>query len=167
MQKVFNFLVFVVFFTVGAGAVSCSLLCGEILSYYENKNYLIEAEGRLEKLRNLNEDYEILLKRLQSDPNLIERVGSVTLAEYPNEPNTVRPRTSPGRLAKVRSILKKMDDEKNSQIIAPRWIKRVNQPNKRTALFLAGTFLVLISLVFFNAPSVDEIEDEDSAEELQ
>lgn len=167
MQKTFRFLVFIVFFAAGAGAVSLSMLSGEIMTYYKNKDLLSEARNRLVKLEHLNEDYDFLLQQVKTDPNLLKRVGSVTLARFPNEPNTVTPKTPPEQLARIKSVLKKMENADNYQVKPPDWLKRVNEPRKRLALFLAGTFLIIVSLVFFNLLSPDKEATHPLTEDLE
>jgi hypothetical protein len=92
-RKIIQMILFFLFFGIGAASLSSSILCDDLIQYYQNKHLLRMADESLERLKSLNADYDVLLKRLKEDPNLIvERLAPATLGTKANDPNTVYPR---------------------------------------------------------------------------
>jgi cell division protein FtsB len=142
-------LLFVVFFCIGTMAVAGSILCDDLLRYYRNKQLLRSAEETLNQLQSLNADYDALLRQLEEDPNLLERIAPATLGTEPADANTVYPNVTAEQLDAARKIL--AEDSKRQQPRAgmPDWLARCSEPSKRIILFLAGAFLILISFICF------------------
>lgn len=148
-QKIIHFLLFVTFFSVGAGALGAAALCDDLIAHWRNEQLVREAHRSLDRLRSLNEEYDALLKELQDDPNLVRRLAPVTLGTQPEDPNAVYPRARAQELAVARRALIDRAEQDPSEAVLPEWLERCSEPRHRIALFLAGAGLVLISLVFF------------------
>jgi hypothetical protein len=149
MQKVVHFLLFVIFFSVGAGALGAAALCDDLILYWRNEHLVEQAHLSLDRLRSLNEEYDVLLKELQDDPNLLKRIAPVTLGTQPEDPNAVYPKARAKELAVARRALMDQTGQPSDEPAIPKWLQRCSEPRHRIALFLAGAGLVLISLVFF------------------
>ncbi|UCC97720.1 MAG: hypothetical protein JSW66_17980 [Phycisphaerales bacterium] len=158
-RNVIRAVLFVVFFSIGTAALSSSILCDDLVRYYQNKELLTEAQESLNRLRSLNDEYDILLNRLKEDPNLIvERLAPATLGPDPNlhDPNTVYPRATAEQLAAARRAL--MTDTNESTRgrapaqAMPRWLSRCSEPRRRIMLFVCGVVLILTSFVCFRPP---------------
>ena len=150
-MQMHNFLrtsAFVVFFSIGAAALCGSILSRELLRYYQHKQLLKAAEASLKKIESLNADYDALLRHLQKDPNLVDRIANVTFGKQPTDANVIYPKVTADQLAAARKALAEETNLPPSDE-APRWVTRCNQPGKRLALFLAGAALVLITFMFF------------------
>jgi hypothetical protein len=139
---------FVVFFIIGTAALAGAILCDEVLGYYRNKQLLRSAEESLKQLESLNADYDALLKQLEENPSLLERIAPATLGTEPNDANTVYPKVTAEQLDAARKVLAE-DSEQPSGAEMPAWIARCSEPSKRIILFLAGAFLILISFICF------------------
>lgn len=150
MQKpdVIRTVLFVLFFSVGAGSLGASVLCEDLIQYYQNRQLAKAAQESLGKLKSLNNDYDILLARLEQDPNLVKRIAPVTLGRDQPEPNTVYPRATAEQLAAARRALTDPNSETVEPVI-PRWLSRCSEPRKRMALFFSGIVLILISFICF------------------
>ncbi|MHC4616502.1 MAG: hypothetical protein ACYTEQ_01980 [Planctomycetota bacterium] len=148
-QKLLHTLFFVVFFSIGAAALSASILCDDLLQYYANKQLLKAAAESLNRLESLNADYDGLLQQLEKDPNLIRRIGPATLGTGRNDQNTVYPQPTPEQLDAARKALTQDSDPSRLQPAIPRWLTRCTEPRRRTILFVAGAFLILVSFVCF------------------
>ena len=153
-QNVLRVLLFLVFFSIGAAALSGAILVDDLLRYYRNQQLLRRAEDLLEQLKTLNADYDALLYELQKDPNLVKRIAPATLGTEYEDQNAVYPQVSAEQLDAARKILSEAAPEPAPKSEVPNWITRLSQPPRRIALFLAGAFLILISFVFF-APAKD------------
>lgn len=151
MPNFFRALCFVVFFSVGAAAICGSILCDEIVGYYNNRQLLAAAEETSHKLQSLNSDYDALLEQLQQDPNLFNRIAPAALGIKPAEdPNTVYPSVKAEELAAARKALTEQTDDPNKTNM-PQWLKRCSEPRKKMGMFLSGTFLTLVAFIFFRA----------------
>jgi len=129
-----------------------SVLVDEFAGYYRNKSHINTANKTLEQLKNLNTDYDILLQKLENDPNYIQRIAPIVLGRQ-NEPNDniVYPGMTPQQLDAARKILDERASQGYSEMIEPDWLARCKDPRKRILLFLSGACLILVSFVFFGA----------------
>lgn len=145
---------FFLFFSIGAASLSSSILCDDLIQYYQNKQFLRAAQESLDRLRSLNADYDVLLERLEEDPNLIvERLASATLGTKADDPNTVYPRARSRQLAAARKALMEDSNNRTAKAAMPQWLKRCSEPRSRILLFVSGVVLVLTSFVCFR-PSI-------------
>ncbi|MHC4474960.1 MAG: hypothetical protein ACYTEL_04905 [Planctomycetota bacterium] len=149
-QDILRSLLFVVFFGIGAAAVAGAVLCDELFTHYRNKHQLQVQKHLTERLKSLNADYDALLEQLRRDPNLVERLGPAVLGTGRRDPNTVYPKVTPQQLEAARQVL--MDESKlPTSPAVPAWLDRTSKPPQRIALFLAGSFLILISFIWFGS----------------
>lgn len=138
------------FFSIGAASLSSSILCDDLIQYYQNKHHLRTAEESLGRLESLNTDYDILLKRLEEDPNLvIDRLAPATFGTGSDDPNTVYPRATGQQLAAAHKALMEESGREPAEVEMPQWLKRISEPRNRILLFISGVVLVLISFVCF------------------
>jgi len=153
-RKVIQSVLFFMFFGIGAASLSSSILCDDLIKYYQNKQLLRTSQKSLERLESLNMDYDALLKRLKEDPNLIvERLAPATFGTEPEDPNIVYPRASSRQLAAARKALIEESNRKSADVAMPRWLRRCCEPRNRILLFTSGVVLVLISFVCFRPQS--------------
>jgi hypothetical protein len=147
-NTILRMFLFVVFFSIGTAALAGAILRDDLLRYYRNKQLLRSAEETLNKLESLNADYDVLLKQLEENPSLLERIAPATLGTEPADANTVYPKVTAEQLDAARKVLAK-DLEQPSRAEMPDWIARCSEPSKRIILFLAGALLILISFICF------------------
>ena len=141
---------FVVFFSIGAAAMSGSILCSDLLRYYHNRQALKAAGLTLARLESLNADYDVLLRQLRDDPNFFERIAPATLGVKPADANAIYPRATAEQLAAARkALMEGASGEPVEPRVVVRWLIRCNRPPQRIAFFLSGGFLILISFAFF------------------
>jgi len=153
-RKVIQAVLFFLFFCIGAASLGSSILCDDLIQYYQNKQLLRTAQESLERLESLNMDYDALLKRLKEDPNLIvERLAPATFGSEPEDPNTVYPRARSRQLAAARKALMEESNSRPARADMPQWLRRSSEPRNRILLFISGVVLVLISFVCFRPQS--------------
>ena len=140
---------FMVFFAVGAATLAASVLYNDLIRHYQNKQLLKSTHVTIETLKSLNEDYDALLEQLQKDPNFLKRIASVTLGVEPNEEDTAYPVARPEQLEAARRALTKNLQHQPQERPLPVWLQRCSSNPYRTALFISGAALVLISFVCF------------------
>jgi len=150
---------FVVFFSIGAAALSGSILCADLLQYYHNKGLLKAEEELSTRLKSLNADYDALLQQLRDDPNLIERIALVTLGKEADDANTIYPKATAEQLAAARKALTEETSSKPAETTLPLWLTRCREPRRRTMLFFAGAGLILISFICFG-PAKEKTREE-------
>ncbi len=148
-QDIIRALLFVVFFSIGAAALGGSILCNDLLRYYQSRQLLKAAEVSLSRLESLNADYDALLQQLERDPNLVKRLAPATLGTEPDGKDTVYPKVTPEQLSAARKALSKEAARQPAEPVMPDWIIRCSEPRRRIILFLAGAFLILISFIWF------------------
>jgi len=110
---------------------------------------LCAVEASNEKLRSLDEDYDVLLGQLRANPVLLKRAARVTLGSAAEDVNAVYPQATAKELAAARAALMRDSDKENVEIMLPEWLKRIKQPRRRFGLFLSGAGLILIAFIFF------------------
>jgi len=150
-QSILRTLLFVIFFSIGAAALSGSILCGDLLEYYTNRHLLSCGKESLNRLESLNDDYDALLEQVQKDPNLIKRIAPVTLGNDRPDQNTYYPEVAPEQLDAARKALTEEPGGRAARPAIPEWLKRCSQPHRRITLFLAGALLILVSFIWFGA----------------
>ena len=149
-RKVIQAVLFFLFFSIGAASLSSSVLFDDLIQYYQNKQFLRAAQKSLDRLKSLNADYDVLLERLEEDPNLvIDRLAPATLGTKAQDPNTVYPRARSRQLAAARKALMEESNGQSAEAAMPQWLKRCSEPRNRILLFVSGVVLVLISFVSF------------------
>jgi len=148
-ENIIRMFLFVVFFSIGAAALSGSILCADLLQYYHNRE-LLEAEKDLSnQLKSLNADYDALLEQLEKDPSLIKRIAPATLGVEHNDVDTIYPKATAEQLAAARKALTEEMGLNTTDAALPEWLRRCREPRRRTMLFFAGAGLILVSFICF------------------
>lgn len=154
-RNVIRAILFVLFFSIGAGSLSVSILCDDLVRYYRDTELLAAAEKSLARLKSLNADYDAVIAMLQSDPNdpnSVKHLALVTLGPERRDPNTAYPRATADQLAAARRVLAVHSDDSGPAEAGssmPGWLERCSEPRRKLALFVCGVVLVLTSLVCF------------------
>ena len=146
---------FIVTFTVGAGTIGLCALCNDLLLYHHNRRGLALLEQDNDSLRSLNRVHDALLERIDSDPNMIRRIAPAVLGMKPEDPNVYYPSAGSRELAAAEQTLSRHNQSRRSIPVLPAWLVRVSEPRRRTALFLAGGVLVLVSFTCFGLVKSD------------
>ena len=155
MRNVIRAILFVLFFSIGAGSLSVSILCADLVQHYRNAELLREAEESLDRLKSLDADYAVVIERLQldpNDPNSVKHLAGVTLGPEYHEPNTVYPRATARLLEAIERTLADESSQpasEQSESVLPRWLSRCSEPRRKMTLFFCGVVLILTSLGCF------------------
>jgi hypothetical protein len=152
-------ILFVVFFSIGAVSLAISILCDDLVQYYRNKRQLTVTQRSLNKLEFLNADYDVLLDQLEKDPNLVKRLAPATLGTEPEDANAVYPRATPEQLAAARQALTQDPNDQSAAPMLPNWLTRCSEPSRRITLFIAGSFLILISFTCFTPKRQSRVKE--------
>lgn len=145
-----------VFFSVGAVALTSAVLVPDLARYYQYRQVLHSTEQAVKELESLNEKYDTLLKNIEEEPNLLSRVAPVIMGSDFNEPNAVYPEASVEELDFIRQALQSSQPQDPNEVIVPRWLDRCSQPNMRLAMFLCGGALILLSFICFGPGQTKE-----------
>lgn len=143
---------FILFFTIGSFSLGVSVLCEDLIQYYQNRHLVRSAQESLEKLESLNTDHDALLNTLHEDPNYIRRIAPAAIGIGYEDANVVNPRVEAEQLAAARRALTDPNQSAAEPPI-PGWLSRCSEPPKRLTLFIAGIALILISFVCFSTTS--------------
>ena len=155
-----RYVLFCLFFAVGAGAVALSILADEVHNYYEGKSLLEKALADNEDIQFLTIEYEAQIDEIRNDPNILGRLRRVALGREPSAEDTAFPRASEELLTEAgAAVLEDLRADLPAREI-PKWVKRCSEPNVRRSLFFAGAGLVLVTFIFFGAPAKKPPEDQ-------
>jgi hypothetical protein len=153
MQNFVRVILFVVFFSIGAASLSSSILYDDLNKYYQNRQLLKLAQESLERLKDLNEDYDVLLSQLESDPNLIKRIAPATFGVEKENQNTINPKAEAWQLAAAKKALEEEPNQlirqRRTDSALKRLLSRYSEPHRRAMLAAVGSALILTSFVFF------------------
>lgn len=144
-----RYILFCVFFAVGILAVVLSIYVDELSEYYKNKDLLKTIDSDNEKIKNLTSQYEFQIEQIESDPNILLRLGRITLGTEPKAEETAFPRASDQILAAAAQAILQETQRPETQNAIPQWLRRSSEPKFRQSLFFAGAGLILITFIFF------------------
>jgi len=151
---------FVVFFSIGAASLTISILCDDLVKYYRSKNDLVVRQQAVDKLKSFNADLDVLLEKLEEDPNNnAKRLAPAVLGTKPEDANAVYPRATPEQLAAARQALAQDPNNQSAAPKLPNWLTRCSEPSRRITLFIAGSFLILISFTCFTPPRQSKVKE--------
>ena len=148
-QNILRTFLFIIFFGIGATALSGSILCDDLVRYYHNRHLLKAKPEGTNRLESLIADYDALLVQLEKDPNLVKRIAPATLGTKPDDEEAIYPKATEEQLNAARKVLVQDSNRQVNEPMIPVWLARCSKPPQRITLFLAGTSLILISFMFF------------------
>jgi len=149
MHSFVKTIAFIATFTIGSGAIGLCALCNDLVLFHYNLRGLALLEQESDSLRSINQAYGALLQRIDNDPNMIRRIAPAVLGLEPEDANAYYPAAGRHELAAAERTLARHDRSKRSIPTLPTWLERVREPRRRTAIFLAGAVLVLVSFACF------------------
>jgi len=149
MQNFVRLLLFVVFFSIGAVALALAVLYPDLLRYYQYKQLLRSLEKSTEQLESLNTRYDVLLKNIEEDPNILSRAAPAVIGAEPADANAVYPKATAEELAAAAQALDKNQDDVSTDQPLPMYVQRLAKPLYRITLFLCGCGLVLIAFICY------------------
>ncbi len=153
MQKLamtIRFVLFGIFFLTGTGAIVLSILAEpELKEYYQSRAALAQIQQQNKKILSLTGQYETLINRIESEPNILDRLIPLTFGHKPRAADTAFPRVQNHSLqTETEKLLKQIENTHPVEPI-PAWFARILEPNIRRGLFLSGAGLILITCIFF------------------
>ncbi len=130
--------------------MSISIIANELAELYSGQIDLENKEQTNLQLEKLIDDYKGLIGLVESDPNIIQRLGTVSLGAEPNRLDVAYPKVSPQELkAAQQAILKKMSS-RNDVSRVPELISRFTRPLTRWCMFFAGAGLIIVAFTCFS-----------------
>lgn len=150
---------FIVFFTIGIAAVAVAALINDFNRYYLVKIQLHNTKLTNEKIQKLIDGYGEMIKSIEADPHIVERLAPATLGVEPNAPETAFPKASRKELLAAQRALIAAAPPLPPEPVLPEWLKRCSNPLLRKILFFAGAALVLVSFTCFNVRKEDRAAD--------
>lgn len=140
---------FMVFFSVGLGGLTVSLLADELLELYITNRHLERTKETNKQLEAICKDYDAVFEQIETDPNIIQRLSRITLGTDTKDEQTAYPRaTLQHRQSAEKVVLQTFPRETQAEPL-PGWVIRCCRPLSRTILFLAGAGLIVISFTCF------------------
>ena len=147
-----RFVLFCVFFAVGASAISLSILVEETLQRGSNMFLLEKIQAENEKIESLTSDYESQIEQIKTNPEVLQRLKQITMGSRPTAEDTAFPRVSERQLAiATRALMAELGETKR-QPNHPEWLVRCCRVKERKTLFFTGAGLILVAFIFFGTP---------------
>ncbi len=145
-----RFLLFCLFFLIGASAIVLSILARpELENYYNNRAMLDELRKQNKTITQLTTEYDARIKLIETEPNILTRFSTAAFGQKPQAPDTVFPKAANEALRSDTERILKTETQPAPVDPIPIWLARIIEPRTRTALFLSGTALILITFIFF------------------
>ncbi len=142
-------ILFVVFFGAGICSVFFSILCDEILNYYQIKISREQTAATIEEIVEMDRQTSELVKDIEENPEIVERLGPLKFGTEPNHPNAIEIHLRESELREVQEIIEQKRLTNQSQTEIPLLVKRCVDPTIRQILFFAGSGLILVSFSCF------------------
>ncbi len=153
-MRFLRFILFCVFFAIGAGSIALSIVAEEIYSLYSSRRLVVRFTDDNRKITSLSKQYDSQMRLIRSEPNSLNRLKGIMLGKKsePDEDVAI-PQVSEQELINAsNALLNEMETTAQKSPAVAEWLKRCNRPGSRTTLFFAGAALVLTSFVFFSSP---------------
>lgn len=148
-SAILRFVLFCIFFSVGAGAIALSILADEIETYFANRRTYAQTLEANERIEKLIAEYEAQIEQIEQNPEILKKLERITFGAVEGEEDSEHPRAAVEQLAAARAaLLEEIETEKEERAI-DRWVGRIAEPKARMRLFFAGAGLVLITFMFF------------------
>lgn len=154
-MRFLRYVLFCVFFAIGAGSVALSIVAEEVYSLYSSQTLVARFADDNEKITSLSQQYDAQMQLIRSDPNTLDRLKGIMLGtENQDDENVAVPEVSERELINAsNALLEDMEATAQNRPVVAEWLGRCTQPKSRTILFLAGAALVLTAFVFFSSPT--------------
>ncbi len=152
-MRFLRYVLFCVFFAIGAGSVALSIVAEEVYSLYSNRTLVAKFADDNEKITSLSQQYDAQMRLIRSDPNALDRLKGIMLgAENQDDEDVAVPEVSRRELINAsNALLDNMETAAKNKPVVAEWLSRCVQPKSRIILFLAGEALVLIAFIFFSS----------------
>jgi hypothetical protein len=150
-MRFIRYIVFCVFFAAGAGAIALSFLVGtEMTPYFRSCAGLDKTLKDNEKIQSLNSQYQDLIALIEREPNVLSRLQDAAMGRAPQQrTDVVYPSGyNPQLTAASRQVLDETEPT-DPNAGTPAWVQRCARPKMRSALFLSGAGLILITFMLF------------------
>lgn len=147
---IIRFVLFLIFFLAGAGAIVLAILARpELEDYFKNRAMLEQIEAQNETLKSLTDQYAAQVALIESEPNILQRFSVTTFGHKPSAPDTVFPEADNADLRAEADKILKAEPQPQPVDPVPAWLARILEPKIRKALFATGCGLILITFIFF------------------
>ena len=148
-SAILRFVLFCIFFSVGAGAIVLSILAEEIEIYFANRRTYAQMLQMNEKIEKLIAEYEAQIEQIEQNPEILKKLERITFGAVEGEEGSEHPRAAVEQLAAARAALMEEMETEQEEKAVDRWVGRIVEPKGRMRLFFAGAGLVLITFMFF------------------
>jgi hypothetical protein len=148
-----RYIIFCIFFAAGTVAIALSFLVqNEMLKHFQMVALLDKTVKDNEKIQSLIDQYNAQNSLIEKEPNVLARLQQVALGQTPPEQEGV---ISPSDYnLQLAALAKQVLDENppaDPNEYTPTWARRCVDSRNRSALFLSGAGLLLITFMFFGS----------------
>ncbi|MBU1261295.1 MAG: hypothetical protein KJ757_07375 [Planctomycetes bacterium] len=154
LEKFGRAIFFSLFAAIGIFAVALAVLGPEWKNLYKINAATKLSERDNREIEQIIQDHEVLIGKIDKDPNMLKRLAPQTAIEKNEEANLPEVQITAKTLEQAKAAIEQMDNNENTKIQGeetPAWLQRASSKVSRIILFTAGAGLVLVSFACFNA----------------
>jgi hypothetical protein len=148
-----RYIIFCIFFAAGTVAISLSFLIQpEMTNYFQSVAQLDKTVKDNEKIQSLIDQYNAQNSLIEKEPNVLARLQQIALGQTPPpQEGVISPSDYNLQLAALAKEVLDENPPSDPNEFIPVWARRCVDVRHRSALFLSGAGLLLITFMFFGS----------------
>jgi hypothetical protein len=150
-MKFIRYIIFCIFFAAGAVAIALSFLIQpEMTNHFQSVAMLDQAIKDNEKIESLIDQYNAQNALIEKEPNVLARLQQVALGQTPPpQEGVIYPSGYNPQLATLAKQILEEESSVDPNDHIPLWARRCTEIRYRSAMFLSGACLLLITFMTF------------------
>jgi hypothetical protein len=148
-----RYIIFCIFFAAGTTAITLSFLIQpEMTNHFQSVALLNKTLEDNEKIQSLIDQYNAQNSLIEKEPNVLARLQQVALGQTPPpQEGVISPSDYNLQLAALAKQVLEENPPSDPNEFSPLWARRCVDVRYRSALFLSGAGLLLITFMFFGS----------------
>jgi hypothetical protein len=153
LVRFLRYIIFCIFFAAGTVAIVLSFLIQrEMTNYFQSVAQLDKTVKDNEKIESLIEQYNAQNALIEKEPNVLARLQQLALGQTPpQQEGVIYPSDYNLQLAALAKQVLDENPPSDPNEFIPQWARRCVGVRQRSALFLSGAGLLLITFMFFGS----------------
>jgi hypothetical protein len=148
-----RYIIFCIFFAAGTGSIDLSFkIQPGMTNYFQSVALLDKMVKDNEKIQSLIDQYNAQNALIEKEPNVLARLQQIALGQTPPpQEGIISPSDYNLQLAALAKQVLDENPPSDPNEFTPLWARRCVDVRYRSALFLSGAGLLLITFMFFGS----------------
>jgi hypothetical protein len=153
LLRFIRYIIFCIFFAAGAAAIALSFLIQpELINHFQSVALLDKTNQDNEKVQSLIDQYNAQNSLIEREPNVLSRLQQMALGQTPpQQEGVINPSDYNLQLAAMAKEVLQENPPADPNEYIPMWARRCVDVRLRSALFLSGAGLLLITFMLFGS----------------